>query len=125
MMAPLYRNVLMVEDDDAFARVVERNLTARGVSVRRAGSVADACAAIAAHRPDLLLLDINLPDRTGWDVLRDPATSAAHIPAIVLSGTPLRPERVAEFKPMAYLPKPFPLEALIRLVVGEPEGVEA
>jgi len=76
MMAPRYRSVLMVEDDDAFARVVERNLTARGVSVRRAGSVAAACAAIAAQRPDLLLLDINLPDRTGWDVLRDPATSA-------------------------------------------------
>ena len=125
MTAPLYRNVLLVEDDDAFARVVERNLTARGVSVRRAGNVADACVAIAAQRPDLLLLDINLPDRTGWDVLRDPATSAAHIPAIVLSGTPLRPERIAEFRPIAYLPKPFPLEALIRLVVGEPEAVEA
>ena len=125
MSAPRYRNVLLVEDDDTFARVVERNLTARGVTVRRASSVAVACAAIAAERPDLLLLDINLPDRTGWDVLRDPATSAAHIPAIVLSGTPLRPERIAEFRPIAYLPKPFPLDALIRLVVGEPEGVEA
>ena len=45
-----YHNVLMVEDDDALCRVVDRNLTARGVSVRRAGSVADALAAIAADR---------------------------------------------------------------------------
>lgn len=125
MSRPLYPNVLVIEDDDAFARVIERNLTARGVLVRRAGTVAEACAMIAAERPDLLLLDINLPDRTGWDVLRDPATGAAKVPVIVLSATPLRPERIAEFKPVAYLPKPFPLEALIRLVVGEPEGIEA
>ena len=125
MSGPVYPNVLLVEDDDAFARVIERNLTTRGVSVRRAATAADACAAIAAERPDLLLLDINLPDRTGWDVLRDPGTIAARIPAIVLSATPLKPERVAEFRPLAYLPKPFPLDALIRLVVGEPAQVEA
>jgi DNA-binding response OmpR family regulator len=124
MSGPAYRNVLLVEDDDAFARVIERNLTTRGVFVRRAGTAVDACAAIAAARPDLLLLDINLPDRTGWDVLRDPATIAARIPVIVLSATPLKPERLAEFKPLAHLPKPFPLDVLLRLVVGEPAEVE-
>ena len=123
MTGPRYRTVLIVEDDDAFARVIERNLTARGVAIRRAATVSAACAAIADERRDLLLLDINLPDRTGWDVLRDPASSAAKIPAIVISGTPLRPERVAEFKPLAYLPKPFPIDALVRLVVGEPSEV--
>jgi DNA-binding response OmpR family regulator len=125
MNGPLYRNVLVVEDDDALARVIERNLTSRGVSVRRAATVAGARAAIAVDRPDLLLLDINLPDRTGWDLLRDPATAAPRIPTIVLSGTPLKPDRVAEFKPIACLPKPFPLDALLRLVVGERAGVEA
>lgn len=125
MSGPAYRNVLIVEDDDAFARVIERNLTSRGVSVRRARTVAEACAAIAAERPDLLLLDINLPDRTGWDVLRDPVAAAPRIPTIVLSGTPLKPERVAEFKPIAHLPKPFPLDALLRLVVGTPTEAEA
>lgn len=118
MSGPAYRNVLLVDDDDAFARVIERNLTARGVSVRRAGTAAEACAAIASERPDLLLLDINLPDRTGWDVLRDPVTGPARIPTIVLSATALRPERVAEFKPLACLPKPFPLDALLRIVIG-------
>jgi DNA-binding response OmpR family regulator len=125
MSGPKYRNVLVIEDDDAFARVIERNLTSRGVLVRRVATVASACAAIKADRPDLLLLDINLPDRTGWDVLRDPATAAARIPVIVLSATPLKPDRVAEFQPLAYLPKPFPLESLLRLVVGEPSGIEA
>jgi DNA-binding response OmpR family regulator len=124
MSGPKYRNVLVIEDDVAFARVIERNLTSRGVAVRRVGTVAHACAAIRADRPDLLLLDINLPDRTGWDVLRDPVTTAQRIPVIVLSATPLKAERLAEFRPLAYLPKPFPLEALLRLVVGEPAGIE-
>lgn len=125
MTGPAYRSVLIVEDDDAFARVIERNLTSRGVSVRRAATVAEACAAIAAERPELLLLDINLPDRTGWDVLRDPVSKAPRIPTIVLSATPLKPERVAEFKPLAYLPKPFPLDVLLRLVVGPRAEAEA
>jgi DNA-binding response OmpR family regulator len=125
MSGPAYRSVLVVEDDEALARVIDRNLTSRGVSVRRAGTVADARAAIAAERPDLMLLDINLPDRTGWDLLRDPATTTSRIPTIVLSGTPLKPDRVAEFKPIACLPKPFPLDALLRLVVGEPAEARA
>jgi DNA-binding response OmpR family regulator len=125
MTTPKYRDVLLIEDDDAFARVIERNLTSRGVVVRRATSVAQACAAVAAQRPELLLLDINLPDRAGWDVLRDAATSAARIPAIVISATALKPERIAEFKLLAYLPKPFPLEALLRLVIGEQAEVGA
>ena len=113
-----YHNVLMVEDDDALCRVVDRNLTARGVSVRRAGSVADALAAIAADRPDLVLLDIDLPDRTGWDLMRALAAHEMDLPTIVITGTRVTPERLAQFKPLAYLPKPFPIDALVRLVSG-------
>ena len=57
-------------------------------------------------------------------MLRDPV-AAPRIPTIGLSATPLKPERVAEFKPLAYLPKPFPLDVLLRLVVGEPTDAEA
>jgi DNA-binding response OmpR family regulator len=66
-----------------------------------------------------MLLDIDLPDRTGWDLLRTLETRAIQIPTIVVSGTRVTPERLAQFRPIAYLPKPFPLDALLRLVIGD------
>lgn len=119
MTAARYRAALLVEDDDVLCRVIDRNLSARGVSVRRASSVGEALAAVAATRPDVLLLDIDLPDRTGWDLLRALEARGITIPTVVITGTRVAPERLAQFKPIAYLPKPFPLDALLRLVSGE------
>jgi DNA-binding response OmpR family regulator len=106
--------VLVVEDDEQLRRVIVTNLAARGHQVRQAADAAGALAALAEERPDLLILDINLPDRTGWDVLRD-----AHLPddvrVLMLTAVPVSPRRLAELRPVAYLPKPFPLEALLRL----------
>lgn len=65
---------------------------------------------------DLLLLDINLPDATGWDVLRDLEAQGRATPAVIFSAAPPNPRRLHEFKPIAVLYKPFPIDALIRLV---------
>jgi DNA-binding response OmpR family regulator len=84
--------------------------------VREAGTVSAALEAIAAHRPDLILLDINLPDRTGWDVMREMNRLNTRVPTIVVSAVRVSQSRLDEFHPLAYLPKPFPIEALLRLV---------
>jgi DNA-binding response OmpR family regulator len=60
-----------------------------------------------------------MPDRSGWDVLRDLRRRQLQIPTIVLSAVRVSQNRLDEFQPMAYLPKPFPIEALLRLVVGQ------
>jgi DNA-binding response OmpR family regulator len=112
--------VLLVEDEATLRRVVARNLTGRGLQVREADSAESALGAVAQERPDLLLLDINLPDRTGWDVLRELRRRQTEVPTIVISAVRTNPSRLAEFHPLAYLPKPFPLEALLRLVFGTP-----
>jgi DNA-binding response OmpR family regulator len=65
-----------------------------------------------------LLLDINLPDRSGWDVLRELRRRGTDVPTIIVSAVRVSPNRLEEFHPLAYLPKPFPLEALLRLVLG-------
>jgi len=116
-----YRRVLLVEDEPPLRRVVSRNLTGRGLQVREAETAAEALAAVRSDRPDLLLLDINLPDRTGWDVLRELRGRGQEVPTIVISAVRVTESRLEEFRPLAYLPKPFPLEALLRLVFGAEE----
>jgi DNA-binding response OmpR family regulator len=112
--------VLLVEDEPALRRVIARNLTSRGLDVREAATVAEALEALTTAVPDLMLLDINLPDRTGWDVLRDLKRRSVDVPTIVVSAVQVSQTRLDEFHPIAYLPKPFPIDALLRLVFGSP-----
>jgi DNA-binding response OmpR family regulator len=113
-----YRRVLLVEDEPALRRIIARNLTTRGLDVVEAGTVGEALTALNLETPDLILLDINLPDRSGWDVLRDLQRRHIAVPTIVVSAVRVSQSRLDEFKPMAYLPKPFPIDALLRLVLG-------
>ena len=112
----LYRSVLLVEDEITFRSVIARNLSGRGLLVREVGTADEAVEVSTAHRPDLMLLDINLPDHTGWDVMRELHRLGIDVPTIVVSAVRVSQSRLEEFHPMAYLPKPFPLEALLRLV---------
>ena len=111
-----YQRVLVVEDEPLLRGIIMRNLVSRGYVAREAASADEALAACRAETPELLLLDINLPDRTGWDVLRELAAEDCQIPTVVLSAVRVSPARLAEFQPVAYLPKPFPIEALLRLL---------
>jgi DNA-binding response OmpR family regulator len=115
-----YSRVLIVEDEATLRRIIAINLSSRGLLVSEAETAEAAVAAVAQERPDLILLDINLPDRTGWDVLRELRRRETEVPTIVISAVRANPSRLAEFHPMAYLPKPFPIEALLRLVFTVP-----
>jgi DNA-binding response OmpR family regulator len=114
MAIQMKSRILVVEDDEQLRRIITSNLVARGHEVRQAPDASTALAALAEERPDLLILDINLPDRTGWEVLRD-AQLPDEVRVLMLTAVPVSPRRLAEFRPVAYLPKPFPLEALLRL----------
>jgi len=116
---PRFRRVLLVEDEVPLRKVVARNLMSRGIQVSEAGSAAEAIRAATLECPDLVLLDINLPDKTGWDVLRELKRRGTVVPTIVVSAVRVSQSRLDEFHPLAYLPKPFPIDALLRLVVGE------
>lgn len=108
--------VLVVEDEEPLRRVIVRNLEARGHEVTGAGTAREALTALAAGEFDVMLLDIDLPDRTGWDVIREDRAAGRDVPFVVVSAVRINPERVAEFRPRAYLAKPFPIDALLRIV---------
>src|SRR5262245_22848279 len=110
------RPFLIVEDDASLRRVLSRNLLARGFAVVEAPTVSAAIAAIERATPELVLLDVELPDGTGWDVLRVARGRGVELRSVILSAAQARPERIAEFTPLATLRKPFPLESVLRLV---------
>lgn len=123
--------ILLVEDDESLRRILVRHLRGKGFRVEEAASAEAATGALdAGLRPRLVLLDLNLPGGTGWDLLRGTALSAAGSPPVVItSATTVSPRRIAEFRVAGYLPKPFPLETLIgtieRLLTPEEETEKA
>jgi DNA-binding response OmpR family regulator len=111
--------VLLVEDEAALADVIDRYLRARGHAVTVAPTAEVALASLAAGRPDVLLLDVNLPDMTAWDILRRLGEDdRRHLPVVVISAAPISPKRIEEFKPERCLMKPFPISTLLR-TLGE------
>lgn len=114
------RTVLLVEDDPTFRRLVTANLRRRGAAVWEAANVGEAISLLRRAVPDLILRDINLPDSTGWDVLRDLALRGVSVPAVVVSAVQVSPARLREFPTVRYLPKPFPLDGLLNLVFNQP-----
>lgn len=116
-------DVLVVEEDATLTRTVIRNLVARGYVVRNAATVAEALIALRERVPALLLLDIDLPDGSGWEVLRGLcAPGHREVQAIVL---PAKARLVAEPGCVARLENPFLMESLLRLVAqgfGRPDA---
>lgn len=117
--------VLLVEDDDGLRIIVGRHLRGQRFEVSEASSAETAAALLAGGlRPDVVLLDLNLPGDTGWDLLRGDGLAAAGSPPIVItSAGAVSPKRLAEFRCAGWLPKPFPLETLVdtldRLITEE------
>jgi DNA-binding response OmpR family regulator len=118
-------SILLVEDEPRLRRTLARSLQGRDFQVAEATTAAEAIAAATLDQYDLMLLDVNLPDATGWDVLRELRAKGREVPVVVLSAVPPSPARVREFKPFGVLHKPFPMDALLRLIraaCGVPES---
>jgi two-component system KDP operon response regulator KdpE len=106
--------VLVVDDDRALARALAINLKARGYEVEVALRGAEALAAAARRLPDVVVLDLGLPDVDGVEVLRGLRGWTA-VPVLVLSARSDQAEKVAALDAGAddYVTKPFGMDELL------------
>ena len=110
-------SILVVEDDREIGRFLIASLTAAGFRPSLAGTLADARRQMASQTPDLLILDLGLPDGDGADVIRD-LRQRSDIPILVLSARQTEQQKVNSLNLGAddYLQKPFGVEELLARV---------
>ncbi|WP_109506818.1 response regulator [Nocardioides speluncae] len=107
-------HVLVVDDDPQILRAMRITLRARGYSVAVAASGADALAGAAAQPPDLVILDLGLPDLDGVEVIAG-LRGWCQAPILVLSGRSDSSDKVEALDAGAddYLTKPFGMDELL------------
>lgn len=100
--------VLVVDDEAAIRRFLRTSLTANGYVVFEAELGAEVLADLTANRPDLVILDLGLPDMDGTEVAQQ-IRSRSQIPIIVLSARGQESDKIAALDAGAddYLTKPF------------------
>src|SRR5919198_3946285 len=109
--------VLVVDDDPQVRELVRVNLEVEGYSVREAGNAEEGLAAVEDDAPDLLLLDVMMPQIDGWEMLRrvQERHGVGSIPVVMFSGQleSGAAREAAERGARAFVGKPFDLRALI------------
>ena len=124
--------ILVIEDEKSIAHFISTILTANGYDVLMAGTGAMANTMISSHCPDLVILDLGLPDMDGIEVLRS-LRGWSSLPVVVVSARTHENDKVEALDLGAddYLTKPFGTEELlarIRVAVRHtrtPEGAAA
>jgi two-component system, OmpR family, KDP operon response regulator KdpE len=106
--------VLVIDDEVPILRALKINLAARKYEVSTAADGASGLAAMARERPDVLILDLGLPDMDGTDVIRG-VRGWSSTPIIVLSAWGQESQKVAALDAGAddYVTKPFGMDELL------------
>ena len=88
--------ILLVEDHDLNADMIGRRLTKCGYQVMRAADGRQAITLAVSESPDLILMDLSLPEISGWDATREVkcTLATAHIPVIALTAHVMPDDRV-------------------------------
>jgi CheY-like chemotaxis protein len=121
----LTASILCVDDDRNLCQIVSRALRGEGYEVRTAFDGDEALDQIQHEPPDLVLLDVLLPRRDGFDVLaeiRRLPGPAAQLPVVLVTGctpTPGYRQRADELGALELLTKPVPLERILGVVVAQ------
>ena len=108
-------NVLVVDDETVLAEMVSMALRYEGWTIAPAGDGAAAIAAARAQRPDVVVLDVMLPDMSGLDVLHKLREENPQLPVLLLTAKDAVEDRIAGLTAGGddYVTKPFSIEEVV------------
>jgi len=111
------KQVLIVDDEPNIVISLEFLMKREGFAVAVARDGEEGLAAIRAGRPDLVVLDVMMPRRNGYEVLAavraDPSLAGVRILMLTAKGRPAESEKGLELGADAYMPKPFSTRELV------------
>lgn len=113
------KRVLVIDDDLPIRGMLAAALRQHGFQVLLAGDGAEGQRALTIHHPDIILLDLAMPDVNGWDFLQrlQETGHIGKVPIIVVSAhVRVEPQALLQMGVAAILPKPFNLPELIQLI---------
>jgi two-component system KDP operon response regulator KdpE len=107
--------VLLIEDEPEIRRFLRSSLPQHGYRVLEAATGSDALTQVAAQNPDMILLDLGLPDMDGLDIIRSIRSWTTQIPIVILSARDQEQTKVAALDSGAddYVTKPFGVQELL------------
>ncbi|MCV7310996.1 MULTISPECIES: response regulator transcription factor [Mycobacterium] len=108
-------NVLVVDDESVLAEMVSMALRYEGWNIATASDGASAIAAARAQRPDVVVLDVMLPDMSGLDVLHKLREETPQLPVLLLTAKDAVEDRIAGLTAGGddYVTKPFSIEEVV------------
>jgi two-component system, OmpR family, response regulator len=108
-------NVLVVDDEPVLAEMVSMALRYEGWNITTAGDGASAVESARSQRPDVVVLDVMLPDMSGLDVLRKLREETPQLPVLLLTAKDALEDRIAGLTAGGddYVTKPFSLEEVV------------
>ena len=115
--------VLVIDDDDDLRQLYRMHLELAGLRVLDAPDGAAGLAAARAERPNLIVLDLHMPEVDGWEVLRELRGDGqlADLEVVVLTGTADEATelRAREAGASSYVVKPVRIEDLVSVILGQ------
>ncbi len=115
-------NILVVDDDPEIVSMLSTRLTKRGYNVSTAADGHRALELAKRERPDIVLLDVMMPGKSGWEVARalkqDPVTQGIKIVMVTAIGESVNELTSPLYGADAHLDKPFEFEKLEKIIAS-------
>ena len=121
------RNILIVDDEQSIREFLRRTLETEGLRVTTASRGVEALECIRREVPEMVFLDLKLPDMDGSAVLKEIRENYGHVPVVIFTGYPDSElmEQALRYSPVTILAKPASTEQILEtagLVLGRKKG---